>query len=407
MLKTFVDLFCGLGGFRLALEAEGLECVFSCDVDEKVMECYQENFGPEFCYTRDIRDIPASFIPDCDIITGGFPCQAFSVAKTSGKRGLEDKRADLFKEILRIAEVKKPKVLLLENVPGILSSSNNLVVQRIYKGLENIGYEVRYMNLKASYFGVPQARERVYFVATRKDLNLRYAPPEPTYEPVCIRDILLDLPPEELEKLIIPTENCHLFDEPRRGVGKPWVGDLRLFTAGYIERRPRGGTTLRKNGNIRIGYQIFDDKGVSPTITATEGKDKGGRNCVATKLPYKEKKSIYRDHRIYDSRGQAPVLDGRKRNDKINIRDIGQGYEIHDPKGVSPSIIGKDHEKSGHVKIAEGEQIIRRLHIIEYKRLMAFPDDHVVSSGGRGYGQLGNAVIPKMVQLIYRGIKDA
>ena len=211
MLKTFIDLFCGLGGFRLALEAEGLECVFSCDMDEKVMECYKENFGDAFCYTRDIRDIPASFIPDCDVITGGFPCQPWSVAKTHGKRGLDDDRSDLFKEILRIAEVKKPKVLLLENVPGILSSSNNVVVQRIYKGLEDIGYETRYMKLKASYFGVPQARERVYFVAIRKDLNLKYTPPEPVYEPVCIRDVLIDLSPEELDELIVPIENCHIF----------------------------------------------------------------------------------------------------------------------------------------------------------------------------------------------------
>ena len=498
-MRTFADLFCGLGGFRLALEAEGLECVFSCEIEKHVAKCYEDNFGDH--PVGDIREINAEDVPDCDIICGGFPCQPWSIAKTAGLRGQADSRGDLFEEILRIAKVKKPKALILENVPGILSPRNNLVVQRIHNELVEMEYDVRTMKLNSAYFGIPQARERVYFVALRKDLNLRYFHPEPTYEPVCVRDILMDLSPEDLEKLEIPLESCHLFDDPKPGVGKPYVGDLRLFTAGYMVRRPQGGKTLRDNGALRAGFQVFDDKGVSPTITATEGKVKGGRNLVATQTtkivsdkglsptltgsPKKqsprtiqkilsEKHNVrtgqnsriysekgvapcldgqsqggrqkfrltpYRDNRIYDSKGMFPVLDGRKRNDKINIRDIGQGYEVYDTKGASPSLIGKDHEKFGHVKIVDEEgkgqgysiledkgvsstlcgpgshrskghqnvktgQIVRRLHIIEYKRLMDFPDGHIVSPGVRGYGQLGNAVIPRMIQLIYRGIRE-
>lgn len=123
MLETFIDLFAGIGGFRVALEAEGLRCVFSSEIDQYAREAYAANFG-EFP-SGDITQINAEDIPTFDVLCAGFPCQPFSIA---GKhRHQDDPRGNLFLEIVRIADYHKPKVLLLENVPHILKLTGALI----------------------------------------------------------------------------------------------------------------------------------------------------------------------------------------------------------------------------------------------------------------------------------------
>ncbi len=164
----FIDLFCGLGGFRVALENLGGECVFSSEINEHAFLIYQHNFG-EFP-SGDITKIDAKNIPNFDILCGGFPCQAFSIA--GKKLGFEDTRGTLFFEICRIIKEKQPKVVLLENVKNLTLHDKGRTFKTIVSSLEELGYLVSYKVLNAKDFGVPQNRERIIIVATKtKKLN--------------------------------------------------------------------------------------------------------------------------------------------------------------------------------------------------------------------------------------------
>ncbi|MDR2760405.1 MAG: DNA (cytosine-5-)-methyltransferase [Rickettsiales bacterium] len=168
MGNVFIDLFCGIGGFRIALEKRGLKCVFSCDIDPRAREAYRRNFGDN--PSGDITEIDSKKIPKHDILCAGFPCQSFSIAGKMG--GIADPRGRLFYEILRIAEYRKPGVLLLENVKNILTIDGGNAVKIIEEKLNEIGYDLYKRALNASHFGIPQARERVYFVALKKEMAL-------------------------------------------------------------------------------------------------------------------------------------------------------------------------------------------------------------------------------------------
>ncbi len=189
-MYKFIDLFCGIGGFRYALEKKGMECVFSCDIDEKAREIYKKNFGE--LPSGDICEIPEKKIPSHDILCAGFPCQSFSI---SGEmKGLNDPRGRLFYDIVRIAEYHQPYVLLLENVKNILTIDEGKVIKTIEQKLDEIGYNLHKHVLNASYFGIPQSRERVYFVGLRKDTRtsskLRYSHPKETMKKIFLENIL-------------------------------------------------------------------------------------------------------------------------------------------------------------------------------------------------------------------------
>lgn len=185
----FIDLFAGIGGFRFALESFKCRCVFSSEWDKHSQRTYFDNFGemPD----GDITKIQEQDIPGHDIIAGGFPCQAFSI---SGKmQGFDDIRGTLFFDIVRIANYHRPKVLLLENVKNLRIHDNGKTLKTILDTLDKIGYDVFYQVLVASNFGLPQARERIYFVCFRKDLeisNFRF--PSPLKSNISLSEVLED-----------------------------------------------------------------------------------------------------------------------------------------------------------------------------------------------------------------------
>lgn len=182
MFLRTVSLFSGCGGMDLGLIEAGFDVIWANDIDKQAVDIYNHNIGSITCC--DIREISETEIPDCDVIVAGFPCQPFSSA---GKReGVNDERGNLFQDCLRIIRAKRPKVVILENVRGILSikdRNNKLLVNTIVHALEegDTGYNVKYQLLDASKYGVPQQRHRVFFVAFRKDLNRTYRFPEPTH----------------------------------------------------------------------------------------------------------------------------------------------------------------------------------------------------------------------------------
>jgi DNA (cytosine-5)-methyltransferase 1 len=163
---TFIDLFAGLGGFRLAVESFGGKCVFSSDFDASVADVYEANFGER--PAGDITKIDAADIPKHDILCAGFPCQPFSI---SGKKaGFKDTRGTLFFDIARIVKQHRPKVVFLENVKNFAAHDKGKTLATVVNTLEELGYTVHHKLLNASDYGIPQSRIRVYIVAFRDDL---------------------------------------------------------------------------------------------------------------------------------------------------------------------------------------------------------------------------------------------
>jgi len=162
----FIDLFCGIGGFHQALNKLGAKCVLACDIDKDCRTVYKDNYGLE--PVSNIKEIDEKTMPDFDVLCGGFPCQAFS---NGGKKlCFEDDRGLLFDEIVRIARVKKPKFMFLENVKHILKVSNGKVIDYIKQKIASIGYTLQLFQISPHNYGIPQQRERVYFVCVRNDI---------------------------------------------------------------------------------------------------------------------------------------------------------------------------------------------------------------------------------------------
>ena len=186
----FIDLFAGIGGFRMAMQSLGGKCVFSSEWDEQAKKTYYLNYG-EYPFGDITKEETKKFIPDdFDVLCAGFPCQAFSIA---GKRGgFEDTRGTLFFEVAEIIRRKKPKAIFLENVKGLTNHDKGKTLNTILNVLRNdLGYFVpdpQIMNAKD--FGVPQNRERIFIVGFRSDQRVdSFNYPKPTGKKVSFEDI--------------------------------------------------------------------------------------------------------------------------------------------------------------------------------------------------------------------------
>ena len=179
------SLFCGCGGTDVGLlggfdflgdnyAKNPMEIVYANDIEESACRIFEENFGviPD---RRDIRTVPASEIPEIDVLTGGFPCQSFSIVAQNPKRlGYKDERGMLFFEMCRILREKQPKCFIAENVKGLLSANKGEAFPLIISEFEKSGYQVTHKLINAAAFGVPQKRERVVIVGIRNDLGFKY-----------------------------------------------------------------------------------------------------------------------------------------------------------------------------------------------------------------------------------------
>lgn len=169
MSIKYLDIFSGIGGFRSGLEkVGGFKCVGYCEIDEYARRAYEALYDTkgEMCF-EDARTINPDMLPDVDVICGGFPCQSFSIA--GKRRGFDDIRGTLFFEIARIAAVKKPALLFLENVPGLLSHDEGRTFATILSTLDNIGYDVWWQVLNSANFGVPQSRKRLFIIGYNRE----------------------------------------------------------------------------------------------------------------------------------------------------------------------------------------------------------------------------------------------
>ena len=244
----FIDLFAGLGGFRVALESLGAECVYSNEWDEPVQKVYYENFGdmPE----GDITQVDEKTIPDHDILCAGFPCQAFSI---SGKqRGFEDSRGTLFFDVARIVKEKKPKVVFMENGKNFATHNNGHTLDVVKGTMEELGYTFFQKILNAVDYGVPQKRERIYMVCFRNDLNVTdFSYPKPFKLTRHVEDFLLE-DESEVEYLYVNRPDTYMNGKEDNQ---------------YSNKSIRLGI-VNKGGQ---GERIYSTKGIAITLSAYGG----------------------------------------------------------------------------------------------------------------------------------------
>lgn len=182
-----IDLFCGCGGFSKGFEDAGFNVCFGIDMWKDAIITYKHNFPNAEVINgditeitgKDILDVLKSRVKNIDVIIGGPPCQGFSV---SGKRIIDDERNKLYKQYVQIVSEIKPKIFVMENVPGLVRLFKGKVAEKVMEDFTQIGYKVQMNILSADNYGVPQQRKRVFFVGVRNDLvqkNIDYVFPEP------------------------------------------------------------------------------------------------------------------------------------------------------------------------------------------------------------------------------------
>lgn len=383
----YVSLFAGIGGFDLALNRLGHECVWANEWDKYAAEIYNKNFrelgewtrsteclrhngdstnskgesweGNKGIDTRDIRTVPTSEIPDHDLLVGGFPCQAFSIA---GKRkGFDDTRGTLFFEIARILRDKRPRYFILENVKGLLSHDNGKTFATILGVLTDLGYDFQWQVLNSKNFGVPQNRERVFIVG-----HIR-GEPRPQVFPIGQdgreANKTKELPEQISNTLRTNYSNGHS-NETYVAEEIKVVGTLE--TDGWEKRHEQ----------IRRVHGI---DGISPTIPTGTG---GG---VMTKVAIPTNTKLGYD--IAEEKKDGIRLEHPKSK-------TARGRVI---KGASQSL-----KTSAQVGVID-KMRIRRLTPTECERLQGFPDGWTEGvSDTQRYKCLGNAVTVNVVYEVAR-----
>jgi DNA (cytosine-5)-methyltransferase 1 len=242
-----VSLFSGAGGLDLGFKLAGHEILWANDLYADAVETYRNNLG-DHIVCEDISCVEARDIPDCDMVIGGFPCQGFSVANT--KRNVSDERNQLYRQLIRIIETKRPKFFVAENVKGILSLGKGEVLKMILNDFSSLDYTVRNETLNAADYGVPQVRHRVFFVGVRGDIDFSFQFPSPTHNAEGTNG---------LKKWI--------------SVGEALAGLPDPDQPHTIPNHEYSRYKLRFNGYL--GHRVIDPRKPAPTVTA-RGDDKGG-----------------------------------------------------------------------------------------------------------------------------------
>jgi DNA (cytosine-5)-methyltransferase 1 len=244
----FTDLFAGVGGFHQALANVGAHCVAAVEIDRAARETYLANYGSSFPLLGDIREVDATSFPNVDIVCGGFPCQPFSIAG-DGEGYQANGKGELFFEIVRIAEAKRPKLILLENVPAFATHDGGLTCDLALDALTELGYAISLQLLDAAQYGVPQQRERLFMVGVRLDLAAGTTPflfPEGMDDAKVVQDIL----------------------EPRITKGRCTTKMNRMRATPKAKRPILAGLI---DGRNTQGYRVYSPKGRGITLCAQSG----------------------------------------------------------------------------------------------------------------------------------------
>lgn len=284
MIK-FIDLFAGIGGFHLGLDKANAEdcsndksgtsqhgrrafrCVWANENNKYAVQVYQKRFPKTPLSQEDIRSVDTNRIPDFDLLCGGFPCQAFSLA---GKRkGFNDTRGTLFFEIARILKTKRPRIVLLENVKGLLSHDSGRTFAKIIQTLDELGYWVEWQILNSKDFGVPQNRERVFIIGHLGRKGGQKIFP--------IQNINQETDKQQVSKQIAQTISASQYKLPR-GINMIQVGFIgnnaeanRVYsTKGISKTIKYGGGMGAKTGLYAIDYRNNGITDIVPTLLGND-----------------------------------------------------------------------------------------------------------------------------------------
>ncbi len=405
----FIDLFSGIGGFRSALENNGHECLAFAEIDKYARQSYKAIYNTEneqewHDVTRITDDDFRYYQNKADIITGGFPCQAFSIA---GKRaGFEDTRGTLFFEIARAIKEVQPSYVLLENVKGLFSHDGGRTFGTIIQALDELGFFTEWGLFNSKYWGVPQNRERVYILATRKDkfkeaklFDLVKQQKEVTSRLIDVLENDVDekfyLSEEKTKKLILGYDFKKSSAVPvlapdrinKRQNGRRFKEDGEpMFT---LTSQDRHGIAVREA--TKKGY-VIAKQGDSVNVTYPDSKTRRGRvgKQVAQTIQTGEV-------------NQGVVINPLK--DKT---DYGWHFEqaVYDSQGITRTV--KANGGSGNIpKTIEGLRI-RKLTPLECWRLQGFTDEQFYKAKNDGvsnsqlYKQAGNSVTVNVVDAIVK-----
>lgn len=395
----FLDLFAGIGGFRLGMEQAGHECVGFCEIDKFARDSYKAIHDTEGeIELHNITRVSDEFIRgmgSVDIICGGFPCQAFSIA--GNRRGFEDTRGTLFFEIARFASILRPSYLFLENVKGLLNHDNGNTFETILSTLDELGYDVEWQVLNSKNFGVPQNRERVFIIGHLRGTSSRAIFP---FGRDC-QDISSFIP-KRLGN-INPSRNgmngeVYQADglaptlTTNKGEGQKIA--IPVLTPDRPEKR-QNGRRFKENGEPMLTLTAQDKHGVVVQIGNLLDTDSFGGN------PQRG--------RVYSPDGIAPCLScmqGGGLEPKITQRPRGENKGgVHD---IAPTVTSNSYQENNHLSDVFR---IRKLTPRECWRLQGFPDwafdkAQAVNSNSQLYKQAGNSVTVNVIAAIARRLQD-
>ncbi len=412
----FLDLFAGVGGFRLGMEQAGHECIGFCEIDKFARESYKaihDTTGE--VEMHDITTVSDEFIRgigSVDVICGGFPCQAFSIA---GKRkGFEDTRGTLFFEIARFASILRPRYLFLENVKGLLNHEGGATFETILRALDELGYDAEW-NVFNSKLYVPQNRERVFIIGHLRGAGTRNLFPF-TEEGQSIDKN--DIKPINDSK---KTRELMKYDSINRFYDVTGIAPtLDTMQGGNREPKIAVIGNVRKNGTSQSG-QVVSTDGLSPTLCAV-GLQKDPTKIVVPVLTPDRLEKRQNGRRFKDDGEEMFTLTSQDRHGVMIKEATTSGYAVAEP-GDSVNI---SHPKSETRRGRVGKQVantlltgeeqavvtpqfrIRKLTPLECWRLQGFPDwafyrAAKVNSNSQLYKQAGNSVtVPVIYEIAKR-----
>lgn len=413
MIK-FIDLFAGTGGVRLALEQAceqlGIDtkCVYSSEIDKKAAESYELNFGED--PLSDITSVDENSIPDFDMMLAGFPCQAFSYA--GKQKGFSDTRGTLFFDVERILEAKRPKYFLLENVRGLLTHDKGRTYQTIETSLKGLGYDVSYLLLNSSNFGVPQNRVRIYICGVYKEeikltlkSNLGAADTHKFKEGLS-------------NKLDLFFEDQFEFKSVQ-DILESEVDDKYLCSASFVKQLSKvvGEDFYKLNS-----YRLIDYRG-GKAIHSWELGVKG--DCSPNEIEFmnlliaNRRKKIFGTHQDGKSltREQIETFYENRDFEAVTTKLVEKGYlsfmdgkynpvcgnmsfevfKFLDPEGISITLTASDCNRLGIVQ----NNLPRRITPRECARIQGYPETYKLIADDKAvYKQMGNGVSVPVVQAV-------
>jgi DNA (cytosine-5)-methyltransferase 1 len=382
----FMDLFSGIGGFRLAMEKAGHECVGYCEIDKFARKSYQAIFDTEGEWTaNDIRSVSDESIRGLghiDVICGGFPCQAFSIA---GKRkGFADTRGTLFFEIMRFASILRPRYLFCENVPGLLNHEGGDTFETILRAMDEVGYDAEWDCLNSKDFGVPQNRERVFIIGHLRGERTRKVFP--------------------FGKCQQETDGLQRYQEVTNTVTARYEG---AANGSYIAYKSKRSAQINVVGSLDIKgddyiKRVYGTDGLSPALPTMQGGKQEPKIAIPVLTPDRLKKR--QNGRRFKENGEPMfTLTGQDRHG-VAVIQRPRGANKGGSHDIATTVTGMAYHENNFLH--DGIQI-RKLTPRECWRLQGYPDwafdrAHKVNSDSQLYKQAGNSVTVNVIYEIAR-----